>query len=148
MSEQNWFRSPRRFFLDAPKEQPGTCFVKNEDYAEAMEEITRLQQEMARYENGRVVLTGAIDRLRQAEQVSAEVIAASLREIDRLKSEAEESRGKIYGIPQVVFVLASDHESVKLKLQQVTLERDAMLERIAEFDSALPTRPSSYDTEK
>jgi hypothetical protein len=39
-----WFRSPQRFFLDAPKQQPGTCFVLNDDYLEAVKEIERLQQ--------------------------------------------------------------------------------------------------------
>lgn len=34
--------SPQRFFLDAPKQQPGTCFVLNSDFEKAMAEIKRL----------------------------------------------------------------------------------------------------------
>lgn len=45
-SKDAWFRSPKRYFLDAPKEQPGTCFVKNDDYAEAIDEIQRLTAEL------------------------------------------------------------------------------------------------------
>lgn len=74
--------SPKRYFLDAPKEQPGTCFVKNDDYADLWQAHERLQEGVSRYESGRVVLSGMVDDL-------------------------------------------------KLKLQQVTLERDAMLEDIA-----------------
>jgi hypothetical protein len=39
-------QSPKRYFLDAPKEQPGTCFVKNDDYVLALDEIERLQREV------------------------------------------------------------------------------------------------------
>jgi hypothetical protein len=39
--------SPKRYFLDAPKEQPGTCFVKNDDYAELWQAYQRLQHELA-----------------------------------------------------------------------------------------------------
>lgn len=49
--------SPQRFFLDAPKQQPGTCFVLNTDFQLAMGEIERLRienaslrAEMAHYE--------------------------------------------------------------------------------------------------
>jgi hypothetical protein len=35
--------SPQRFFLDAPKQRPGTCFVLNTDFERAMREIERLQ---------------------------------------------------------------------------------------------------------
>jgi hypothetical protein len=41
----NRLQSPKRYFLDAPKEQPGTCFVKNDDYVLAIDEIERLQRE-------------------------------------------------------------------------------------------------------
>lgn len=37
--------SPKRYFLDAPKEQPGTCYVKNEDYKKLERENERLYQE-------------------------------------------------------------------------------------------------------
>lgn len=43
---KKWFRSPKRYFLDAPKEEPGTCFVKNDDYVEAIEEIQRLERQV------------------------------------------------------------------------------------------------------
>jgi len=35
--------SPQRFFLDAPKQPPGTAFVLDSDFRLAMEEIERLQ---------------------------------------------------------------------------------------------------------
>jgi hypothetical protein len=31
--------SPKRYFLNAPKEQPGTCFVLNSDYEALMNEL-------------------------------------------------------------------------------------------------------------
>ena len=38
--------SPRRYFLDAPKEQPGTCFVLNDDF-EVMRGMYDLRKEEA-----------------------------------------------------------------------------------------------------
>jgi hypothetical protein len=39
--------SPQRFFLDAPKQPRGTCFVLNTDFQLAMGEIERLRAENA-----------------------------------------------------------------------------------------------------
>jgi hypothetical protein len=62
-TKEEWFRSPKRYFLDAPKEQPGTCFVKNDDYVEAIEEIRRQSTELVRHESDRVILTQIIEAL-------------------------------------------------------------------------------------
>jgi hypothetical protein len=79
------FFSPRRYFLDAPKEQPGTCFVKNDDYADLWQAHERLQQDNARYENGRVVMSIEIDRLRMAERHNVHTVAELQKERDELQ---------------------------------------------------------------
>ena|SRR5271167_3331346 len=38
--------SPKRYFLDAPKEQPGTCFVLNDDF-EMMRRMYEVRKEEA-----------------------------------------------------------------------------------------------------
>lgn len=45
-------------------------------------EITRLQRDVARYESGRVVLTGEIDRLRMAQRLNVETVARLQQERD------------------------------------------------------------------
>lgn len=52
--------SPQRFFLDAPKQPRGTCFVLNTDFQLAMAEIARLQRENKQLrENKRMALIQA-----------------------------------------------------------------------------------------
>jgi len=42
---KEWMPSPKRYFLNAPKEEPGTCFVKNDDYAELWRRYEALLRE-------------------------------------------------------------------------------------------------------
>jgi hypothetical protein len=42
---KEWMPSPKRYFLNAPKEEPGTCFVKNDDYAELWRRYEALRRE-------------------------------------------------------------------------------------------------------
>lgn len=67
--------------------------------------VVSLQQSVSRYESGRVVLTGMVDELKESLVKARASFTAS----------------------------STDEENnLRLKLHQITLERDAMLERIAE----------------
>ena len=47
-----WY-SPKRYFLDAPKEQPGTAFVLASDFVRLQGEVNRLRRALRAYENCR-----------------------------------------------------------------------------------------------
>jgi len=47
-----WF-SPQRFFLDAPKQEPGTAYVLASDFLLAQAEINRLRRVLRTYESCR-----------------------------------------------------------------------------------------------
>ena len=49
-------------------------------------DVQRLEQDLARYENGRVVMSGEIERLRMAERLNVETVARLQQERDDLKA--------------------------------------------------------------
>jgi hypothetical protein len=71
-TSKEWFRSPQRFFLDAPKQPPNTCFVLNSDYTEAVNEVARLQRDLRLAE---ATVDQAIKRAERAERAGHEPCA-------------------------------------------------------------------------
>lgn len=65
--EPQFLPSPKRYWLDAPKEEPHTCFVKDSDYTELRAVTTRLQLERDLHRNEASRLRKALEKIAHPE---------------------------------------------------------------------------------